>query len=103
MNGQGRASILKSRAAIPFARSKDQASVACEVALHHHGIYAYRCGVLRRIVAANPSQLEIVEQLEQLRALSLGMSIRVGIASERPGTGVDSEDDLAIAAANLSK
>lgn len=95
--------IYFSRAAIPFARSKDQASVACDVALHHHGIYAYRCGVLRRIVAADPSQLEFVEQLEQLRALSLGMSIRVGIASERPGTGVDSEDDLAVAAANLSK
>lgn len=95
--------IYFSRAAIPFARSKDQVSVACDVALHHHGIYAYRCGVLRRIIAADPSQLEIVEQLEQLRALSLGMSIRVGIASERPGTGVDSEDDLAIAAANLSK
>jgi len=95
--------IYFSRAAIPFARSKDQESVACDVALHHHGIYAYRCGVLRRIIAADPSQLEIVEQLEQLRALSLGMSIRVGIASERPGTGVDSEDDLAVAAANLSK
>jgi 3-deoxy-manno-octulosonate cytidylyltransferase (CMP-KDO synthetase) len=94
--------IYFSRAAIPFARSKDQVSVACDVALHHHGIYAYRCSVLRRLIAANPSQLEIVEQLEQLRALSLGMSIRVGIASERPGTGVDSEDDLAVAAVNLS-
>ncbi len=95
--------IYFSRAAIPFARSKDQESAACDVALHHHGIYAYRCGVLRRIIAADPSQLEIVEQLEQLRALSLGMSIRVGIASERPGAGVDSEDDLAVAAANLSR
>ena len=95
--------IYFSRAAIPFVRAKDQESVACDVALHHHGIYAYRCGVLRRLVAADPSQLEIVEQLEQLRALALGMSIRVGIPSERPGTGVDSEEDLAAVAAELSE
>ena len=94
--------IYFSRAAIPFARTREQESVACDIALHHHGIYAYRCGVLRRLVAADPSKLEMVEQLEQLRALSLGMSIRVGIAAERPGAGVDSEDDLAAAAAELS-
>ena len=93
--------IYFSRAAIPFARSKEHESVARDLALHHHGLYAYRCGVLRGIVAAKPSQLEAVEQLEQLRALSLGMSIRVGTASERPGAGVDSEEDLAVAAADL--
>jgi len=93
--------IYFSRAAIPFARSEEQEVAALDIALHHHGIYAYRCGVLRRLVAAEPSQLEIVEQLEQLRALSLGMSIRVGIPSERPGAGVDTEEDLITAAAEL--
>jgi len=93
--------IYFSRAAIPFARTKEQESAACGTALHHHGIYAYRCGVLRKLVAADPSKLEIVEQLEQLRALSLGMSIRVGTPSERPGAGVDSEEDLAAAAGRL--
>ena len=93
--------IYFSRAAIPFARTKEQESVACDVALHHHGIYAYRCGVLRRLVAADPSKIEMLEQLEQLRALSLGMSIRVGIPSERPGAGVDSEEDLAAVAGRL--
>jgi len=93
--------IYFSRAAIPFARTKEHESVACDVALHHHGIYAYRCGVLRRLVAADPSKIEMVEQLEQLRALSLGMSIRVGIPSERPGAGVDSEEDLAAVAGLL--
>ncbi len=95
--------IYFSRAAIPFERSDDQETVARDVALHHHGIYAYRCGVLRRLVAAEPSQLEVVEQLEQLRALSLGMSIRVGIPAERPGAGVDTEEDLAVAARELGK
>jgi 3-deoxy-manno-octulosonate cytidylyltransferase (CMP-KDO synthetase) len=97
----GGEAIYFSRAAIPFVRSKEQEIAALDIALHHHGIYAYRCGVLRRLIAAEPSQLEIVEQLEQLRALSLGMSIRVGIPGERPGAGVDTEEDLATAAAEL--
>lgn len=85
--------VYFSRAMIPYARDGDRDARA--VALHHHGIYAYRCGVLRRFVAAEPSDLEVCEQLEQLRALSLGMTIAVGIPSERPGAGVDVADDLA--------
>lgn len=90
-----------SRAAIPYPRAPDSRDAARKAALHHHGIYAYRCGVLRRLVAAPASQLEICEQLEQLRALSLGMTIKVGIPATRPGAGVDTEADLAIAAAQL--
>jgi 3-deoxy-manno-octulosonate cytidylyltransferase (CMP-KDO synthetase) len=70
-------------------------------ALHHHGIYGYRCGILRQIVIAEPSPLELAEQLEQLRALSLGMRIRVGRPAIRPGRGVDTEDDLAAVAKEL--
>ncbi len=94
--------IYFSRAAIPFARVSDHPTEARSAALHHHGIYAYRCGVLRRLVAAEPSDLEVCEQLEQLRALSLGMTIRVAIPVERPGPGVDTEEDLAAAAAKLT-
>lgn len=83
-----------SRAAIPFDRSADGTDSAMRSAFHHHGIYAYRCGVLRQLVNSEPSGLEVCEQLEQLRALALGMTIRVGIPSERPGAGVDTEDDL---------
>ncbi len=93
--------IYFSRAAIPFAREEGGEDLARSAALHHHGIYAYRCGVLRRLVAAEPSDIETCEQLEQLRALSLGMTIRVGIPAERPGAGVDTEDDLAAVAAYL--
>jgi len=92
-----------SRAAIPYARVASGPITARDAALHHHGIYAYRCGVLRRLVAAQPSDLEVCEQLEQLRALSLGMTIRVAIPPVRPGVGVDTEDDLAIAAAQLAR
>jgi len=93
--------IYFSRAAVPYARLADRQEQARNAALHHHGIYAYRCGVLRQLVAAEPSELEVCEQLEQLRALSLGMTIRVAVPAERPGAGVDTEEDLEAAAQDL--
>ncbi len=86
--------IYFSRAAIPHAREPADRRLAEAAALHHHGIYAYRCGVLRTLVVTPPSDLEVCEQLEQLRALSLGMRIAVGVPGERPGAGVDTEADL---------
>lgn len=83
-----------SRAAIPFSRSDATDNLAKDSALHHHGIYSYRNNVLQKIVAADQSRHEIVEQLEQLRALSLGLKIKVGIPNVRPGPGVDTEEDL---------
>lgn len=83
-----------SRATIPFSRSDATDDLARNAALHHHGIYAYRNNVLQKIVAADQSQLEIAEQLEQLRALSLGLKIKVGIPNVRPGPGVDTEENL---------
>jgi len=94
--------IYFSRAAIPYARDAKNAGRAAQAALHHHGIYAYRCGVLRQLVVAEPSELEVCEQLEQLRALSLGLSIRVGVPAERPGISVDTADDLRRVAAELA-
>jgi CMP-2-keto-3-deoxyoctulosonic acid synthetase len=43
----------------------------------------------------------VCEQLEQLRALALGMTIRVAVPTERPGAGVDTEADLEAAALEL--
>lgn len=94
--------IYFSRAGIPFPRSETESRKAHEAALHHHGIYGYRCGILRRLVSAEASPLELAEQLEQLRALSLGMRIRVGRPSQRPGRGVDTEADLIAIAKELS-
>jgi 3-deoxy-manno-octulosonate cytidylyltransferase (CMP-KDO synthetase) len=94
--------IYFSRGLIPYPREVSSKAAAVAAALHHHGIYAYRCGVLRRLVVADPGPLELCEQLEQLRALSLGMKIRVAIPACRPGVGVDTEADLALAARALS-
>jgi 3-deoxy-manno-octulosonate cytidylyltransferase (CMP-KDO synthetase) len=86
--------IYFSRAAIPHPRAARSLEMARGIALHHHGIYAYRCGVLRQFVAAEPSGLEQCEQLEQLRALYLGLTIRIAVPVRRPGAGVDTESDL---------
>lgn len=86
--------IYFSRAAVPYARSPRSKLLALQTALHHHGIYAYRTSVLQELVGAPPSPLEESEQLEQLRAVEMGIRIRVGRPSCRPGPGVDTEADL---------
>ena len=95
--------IYFSRASIPHARDAAHDEIAMQTALHHHGIYAYRAGILRQFVAAQPAALELSERLEQLRALSLGMTIVVGVPSQRPGVGVDTEGDLLLAARTLGQ
>ena len=88
--------------ALYFTRSSVPQADA-SLALHHHGIYAYRAGILRRMVAADPSELELSEKLEQIRALSLGMTIRVAIPEMTPGAGVDTEQDLVAAERAISE
>jgi len=83
-----------SRATIPYSRSDDSEELALLSARHHHGIYSYRCSVLHSLVAAEASALEQCEKLEQLRALGMGMKIKVGSPQQRPGPGVDTERDL---------
>jgi len=83
-----------SRAPIPFSRGAETELLAMQTARQHHGIYAYRSGTLRAIVASEPAPLEQCERLEQLRAMSLGLRIKVGLPTRRPGPGVDTEEDL---------
>lgn len=86
--------LIFTRSAVPFARSPEVQSLASRTALHHHGIYAYRVAALIRMVAAPAPAIEACEQLEQLRALHLGMTIRIARPDIRPGVGVDTEADL---------
>lgn len=94
----GRA-LYFSRAPIPWHRDGAPAGLASQSrfrgARRHIGIYAYRVEALARLAGAAPSTLERAESLEQLRALQMGLAIAVGDARERPGPGVDTEDDLA--------
>jgi len=84
-----------SRAAIPYCRDDETTPILGTVALRHHGIYAYRRHVLRQLVDAGPCALEQCEKLEQLRALWLGITLRVGRVTSPIARGVDTEEDLA--------
>lgn len=86
-----------SRATIPwdrerFAQSRDSIGGSL---LRHIGIYAYRAGFIRRYVSWEPSELEQIELLEQLRVLWYGEKIHVDVAETTPAAGVDTVEDLA--------
>ena len=87
-----------SRAPIPWSRDTAAAGVASQrawtAARRHIGLYAYRVDALRRLSMSQPSLLEQIEKLEQLRALEDGMSIHVEEASVAPGPDVNTQEDL---------
>lgn len=59
----------------------------------HIGLYVYRRDVLLKLAALPPAPLETLESLEQLRALSHGVAIRV-VATAHASAGVDTPEDL---------
>ena len=87
----GRA-LYFSRAPIPFNR--DAPTTLSSACLRHVGIYAYRVSALRRLASLPAARLELIEKLEQLRALENGMEIRVALAVERPLADVNTAADL---------
>lgn len=62
--------------------------------LRHIGIYAYRAGFIKQYVQWQPTMLEKIESLEQLRVLWYGERIHVELAEEVPAVGVDTPEDL---------
>ncbi|MBF5004537.1 3-deoxy-manno-octulosonate cytidylyltransferase [Diaphorobacter caeni] len=96
-----------SRSPIPFARDhatgsawwKDQqqqlpAAAKGVAPLRHIGIYSYRAGFLREFPLLAPAPTEVLEALEQLRALWHGHRIAVHVSEHAPGPGVDTPADL---------
>lgn len=79
-----------SRAAIPFQPNEKYV----DSAYRHLGIYGYRVATLRRFTSARYSDLETIECLEQLRALDVGMKIKVALATNPHFIDVDTEDDI---------
>jgi 3-deoxy-manno-octulosonate cytidylyltransferase (CMP-KDO synthetase) len=84
-----------SRATIPFVREglDADADFAALGIYRHVGLYAYRREELLRFSAAAPSRLERLEKLEQLRALDMGLKIKVAVASAAPA-GIDTREDF---------
>ncbi len=90
---KGRA-LYFSRSPIPFTRDISL-SQALEkgVFRKHIGIYAYRFDVLKEIVRSEKGDLEILENLEQLRWLENGFEIRIKDTCFE-SIGVDTPEDL---------
>ncbi len=92
INRQGQAMYF-SRAGIPFNRD----GIALDNSrhyFHHLGIYAYRAGFLKRYAELEPSEIEHIEKLEQLRILDAGERIAVAVVDDKPPKGIDTQADL---------
>jgi 3-deoxy-manno-octulosonate cytidylyltransferase (CMP-KDO synthetase) len=89
----GRA-LYFSRSPIPYARDGiDEALAAHPPRFYQHiGLYAYRREFLLQLAEMSRSDLEKTENLEQLRVLSAGHAIQVGVVDE-PTVGIDTEKD----------
>ena len=94
----GRA-LYFSRSRIPATAST--ASVAPSLR-HHLGLYAFRADFLPAFARLQPTPLEQVEQLEQLRALEHGYTIVVGPA-ERSAIEINTPEDFERAEAAVQR
>ncbi|MGD2044584.1 MAG: 3-deoxy-manno-octulosonate cytidylyltransferase [Gemmatimonadota bacterium] len=90
----GRA-LYFSRAPIPYKRDDKPVGeeLEREPFLRHVGIYAYTRDALHDWVALAPSQLEKLEQLEQLRPVEAGLRIGVAVVGSAD-PGVDTAADV---------
>ena len=66
----------------------------------HTGLYVYRRDVLLEFTRWPPAKLEMIEALEQLRALAHGVKIKVVEACSR-SIGVDTPEDLELLKAQM--
>ena len=98
----GRA-LYFSRAPIPFLRDSRDVTQLTDLVRQHIGVYAYRRNALLRWVSLAPHPLELVERLEQLRALAHGISIGVFTVDAIPDRGIDTEEDLVRANARFDE
>jgi len=96
--------VYFSRSPVPYLRKREQPGTSLQEILadepsllkyfHRHiGLYAYRRDFLLRFATWAPSPLELLEDLEQLRAIEHGTKIRVDV-SRAAIFGVDTPEDL---------
>ena len=78
-----------SRSLLPYPRNRQ----ADFKVYKHVGIYAYRRSFLLSYAAYEPTPLEQIEGLEQLRVLENGQRIKV-LESKFQGIGIDTQEDL---------
>ena len=78
-----------SRAPVPFTRANCRPAPAWR----HVGLYVYRRECLLRLAGLPPTDMELSEALEQLRALEHGIRIKA-VETNFDSIGVDSPEDL---------
>lgn len=83
-----------SRSAIPNFANAKTAPLESYPYLRHIGLYAYRAGVLEEISKLQPTVLEQIESLEQLRWLYNGYAIRV-VETDIETPNIDTPEDVA--------
>ncbi|WP_254596320.1 3-deoxy-manno-octulosonate cytidylyltransferase [Paraburkholderia phenoliruptrix] len=93
LNARGDAALF-SRSAVPHVRDLTPDQWPLSGFLRHIGIYAYRRDVIDTLTREPMCVLERSEKLEQLRAIWLGIPIRVMTWPEAPPHGVDTWDDV---------
>lgn len=79
--------------AIYFSRSPIPYSKNTTKFFRHVGIYGYKKNVLLELVSLPQSSLELIEGLEQLRAVENGIKIKM-IESNKKTMGIDTPEDL---------
>ena len=84
--------IYFSRLPIPFGRDLPDNLTEPERYFRHLGVYAYRRDFLVQFAGWDPTPLEQLEKLEQLRALEHGHKIAVALV-EYHGIGIDTPSD----------
>jgi 3-deoxy-manno-octulosonate cytidylyltransferase (CMP-KDO synthetase) len=77
-----------SRSSIPYFRNEKK-----RIYYRHIGLYAYRRTFLLKFASLPPTPLEQAEELEQLRALEHGFTIKV-VETKYESIGVDTPEDL---------
>ncbi|WP_432459154.1 3-deoxy-manno-octulosonate cytidylyltransferase [Agarivorans sp. QJM3NY_25] len=88
--GEQNQALYFTRAAAPLSRD----NITClELAYRHIGIYGYTVSALKKFCSYKEAPLEVYEKLEQLRALSHGMSIGVCHYLGELPHGVDTPED----------
>jgi 3-deoxy-manno-octulosonate cytidylyltransferase (CMP-KDO synthetase) len=90
-----------SRSPIPNSYHASEAIKLTYPFLRHIGLYAFRKDVLAKVVRLEPSLLEQIESLEQLRWLYYGYSIRVvNTTIETPNIDVPADVETVLALLN---
>jgi len=84
--------IYFSRSPVPFHHPLS--TLSDKIPYYKHcGFYIYNYEALRRFVSQKPSRIEILERLEQLRALEMGLRI-AAVEVERLGPAIDAPNDI---------